>query len=59
MEEWTSVSIVSPLGQNETAELSHDHRVLRRRYIPEYSTLHNHRCENLKLYITSKFASRE
>jgi hypothetical protein len=59
MEEWTSISIGSAVGQNETAGPSHDHRVLYRLDIPEYSTLHDHRCENLKSYITCKFASRE
>jgi hypothetical protein len=27
------------------------------RYIPEYSTLHDHRCENLKSYIKIEFSA--
>jgi hypothetical protein len=30
-----------------------------RRYMPEYSTLHNHRCENLKPYTNQFFAANE
>jgi hypothetical protein len=33
------------------SETSVDFQRTARRYIPEYSTLHNHRCENLKSYI--------
>jgi hypothetical protein len=34
-----------------SSETSVDFQRTTRRYIPEYSTLHNHRCENLKSYI--------
>jgi hypothetical protein len=33
------------------AETSVDSQQTTRRYIPEDSTLHNHRCENLKSYM--------
>jgi hypothetical protein len=34
-----------------SSEMSVDIQRTTRRYIPEGSTLHNHRCENLKSYI--------
>jgi hypothetical protein len=34
LEEWTSVPIGSPVGQNETAWPSHDHRNQSKRYLP-------------------------
>jgi hypothetical protein len=33
-----------------SSETSVDFQRITRRYIPEDSTLHNHRCENLKFY---------
>jgi hypothetical protein len=36
------------IGSSETKV---DFRWTARRYIPEDTTLHNHRCENLKSYI--------
>lgn len=42
-----SVPIGSPLGQNETAGLSHGHRA---NYIPEDSDVHNDRSESLGPY---------
>jgi hypothetical protein len=35
-----------------SSETSDDFQRTTRRYIPEYRTLHNHRCESLKSYIT-------
>jgi hypothetical protein len=32
-------------------EISADFQRTRRRYIPQDSTLHNHRCENLESYM--------
>jgi hypothetical protein len=34
-----------------SSETLDDFQRTTRRYIPEVSTLHNHRCDNLKLYI--------
>jgi hypothetical protein len=34
-----------------SSETSVEFQLTARRYIPEYSTPHNHRCENLKSYI--------
>jgi hypothetical protein len=33
-----------------SSETSVDIQLTKRRYIPEYGTLHNHRCDNLKSY---------
>jgi hypothetical protein len=38
-------------GVDMILETSVDFQRTTRRYIPEDSTLHNHRCENLKSYI--------
>jgi hypothetical protein len=39
-----------------SSETSGDFQRTTQRYIPEESTLHNHRCENLKSYILSPFS---
>jgi hypothetical protein len=44
------------------SETSFDYQGTTRRYVPEDSTLHNHRCENLKYYnnrINSRFLALE
>jgi hypothetical protein len=33
-----------------SSEISEDFQRAKLRYIPEYTTLHDHRCENVKLY---------
>jgi hypothetical protein len=38
------------MGAICSPELSVDFQQTTRRYIPEDSTFHNHRCENLKSY---------
>jgi hypothetical protein len=36
-------------------ETSFDFQCTTRRYIPEYATIHNHRCEDLRPYISGAF----
>jgi hypothetical protein len=51
MEEWTPVPIGSlKMEAIYSSERSVDFQRTTRRYIPEDSSLHNHRCENLKSY---------
>jgi hypothetical protein len=48
------------MGAIYSSETSVDTQRITRRYIPEYGTLHDHRCENLKFYnLSVKFHSEQ